>query len=438
MRILILALLLLVPSAHADDFLLGGIQINEDDQDAWSQALATAGYNTLHVTTYAIQGDWDSDDLHVDPVDQGTVKKIRAARAAGLEVALVLRLHTDHAHERNRFLWHGLVWPRDTATLDAWFAKYRAFVMQWAKVAQDEGVTLLGLGSEMNALCATVPVDDIPNLENYYLDQEQQSKALHDIVEASRTIPAEFVRAPGDESPANNLRSFAAQKAGRLAQWAHAVSFVDAGSKRRRIKAINHRRAQQLAHWKLLIAMTRSVYSGHLTYAANFDSYPDVGFWPELDVMGINAYFPLRQPSEPADHATLVAGWEKVWDEIGSLQARRSVPGMPVVFTELGYNRRAGCTIAPWAWEGFDLIGDEQALMVWETQPLAPQERSLAMAALHEVNTRRGGPLAGLLYWKLTTVEDHFRHEAFALKVYPNDDPRVDPLQTTLLRFLQD
>ena len=228
---LLLTLITAFPAApaRADDFLIGGIQINEDDQDVWSKALVDAGYNTLHVTTYAIQGDWDSDDLHVDPVDEGTIKKIRAARAAGLNVALVLRLHTDHAHERNRFLWHGLVWPRDEATLDRWFAKYRAYILQWSKVAEEEGVTLLGIGSEMNALAATVPVKDIPGLENYYLDQEQQAKATDDIVEASRTIPGEFVRAPGDEAPAENLRSFASLKTEHLARWAAAVSFVDAG-----------------------------------------------------------------------------------------------------------------------------------------------------------------------------------------------------------------
>ncbi len=427
------------PSAAADDktFLLGGIQINEADQAAWCESLVAAGYNTLHVTTYAIQGDWDSDDLHVDPVDEGTLHKIRAARAAGLNVALILRLHTDHGYERNRFLWHGLVWPRNEATLDAWFAKYRAYILQWAEVAQAEGVTLLGIGSELNALVATVPVKKIPGLENYYLDHKQQSKATDDIVEASRRIPAEFVRAPGDASPSDNLRAFAGQKADHLARWAAATSFLDAGSKRDRVKRINARRALQLEHWRRLIRDVRGVYEGHLTYAANFDSYLDVAFWPELDVMGINAYFPLREASEPADQRTLVRGWEKVWDEIQGVQSKLGVPSMPVVFTELGYNRRANCTVAPWAWEGFDLIGKEQALMVWETQPEAPEERALAMAALQEVNRRRGGPLHGLLYWKLTTVQHHFELEAFALKVHPRDDPRADPLQKTLLGFLR-
>ena len=219
--------------ARADDFLIGGIQINEDDQDAWSAALVDAGYNTLHVTTYAIQGDWDSDDLHVDPVDEGTIKKIRAARAAGLNVALVLRLHTDHAHERNRFLWHGLVWPRDAATLDRWFAKYRAYILQWSKVAEEEGVTLLGIGSEMNALAATVPVRHpgagklLPGSGAAGQGHRRHRRGLaHD----SRGVRA----GPGRRAPAENLRSFASLKTEHLARWAAAVSFVDAGSDRRR------------------------------------------------------------------------------------------------------------------------------------------------------------------------------------------------------------
>ena len=45
--------------------------------------------------------------------------------------------------------------------------------------------------------------------------------------------------------------------------------------------------------WKGLIAKVRLVYSGKLTYAANWDEYPRVPFWQDLDYIGIDAYFPL-------------------------------------------------------------------------------------------------------------------------------------------------
>ncbi len=47
--------------------------------------------------------------------------------------------------------------------------------------------------------------------------------------------------------------------------------------------------------WKELIADARTVFSGRMTYAANFDEYFDVSWWRYLDMVGINAYFPLRE-----------------------------------------------------------------------------------------------------------------------------------------------
>ena len=35
------------------------------------------------------------------------------------------------------FLWHGMILGRDRDTLDAWFDRYRTFVLKWARVARD-------------------------------------------------------------------------------------------------------------------------------------------------------------------------------------------------------------------------------------------------------------------------------------------------------------
>lgn len=42
-----------------------------------------------------------------------------------------------------------------------------------------------------------------------------------------------------------------------------------------------------------LINKIRNVYSGKLTYAANWDEFKRVPFWQSLDFIGIDAYFPL-------------------------------------------------------------------------------------------------------------------------------------------------
>lgn len=433
-----------MPTAGAEEippprFMLGGIQVNESDQAAWAALMHARGYNTLQVTVYARQPQWNIDQLLVKPVDDGTVQKIRAARAAGLDVALILRIEIDHAYPENRFLWHGLISPAPApGILDGWFDRYESFVLQWAAVAEREGVALLGLGSEMNAIAATRPLEKLPNLERFYLDDAQQTRRRELLLSQADTIPPDLIRAPGDALPVDNLRAFMEARDATLRGWAEAVTFAGRGlSDEERVILINARRARLLDRWEQMINETRAVYAGKLTYAANFDNYMDVAFWPSLDVMGINAYFPLRSPNEPATAEVLEAGWEKVFAEIESTQAELQLPGtgMPVVFTELGYTRRAGGTAAPWAWQGFELVGPDNTLMVWETRPMAPDERVRAIEALHAVNQRHGGLLAGLLYWKLTATPHHAEIEPFALFL-PRDiaEPVADPLHSALRR----
>ena len=109
-------------------FLLGGIQVNEPDDARWFQALLDTKMNSVAVTVYAKQGDWDSDNLWHDDDESGLTKEIRGAKARGLRVVLILRVALDHAFPRNRFLWHGLIMPKSDELLDSWFAKYRSFV----------------------------------------------------------------------------------------------------------------------------------------------------------------------------------------------------------------------------------------------------------------------------------------------------------------------
>ena len=418
--------------------MLGGIQVNEADQAAWASLLKQRGFNTLQVTVYARQPQWDSAELRVKPVDDGTVQKIRAARAAGLKVALILRIETDHAYPENRFLWHGLICPAP-GNLSPWFDRYEAFVLQWAEVAEREGVALLGLGSEMNAIAATRPVAKLPKLEAFYLDRAQQTRRRELLLGQADTIPPELIRAPGDASPVENLRAFMEARDAALRDWAEAVTFGDRGlSEHERLILINNRRARMLERWEAMIDKVRVAYGGQLTYAANFDNYMDLAFWPSLDVMGINAYFPLRSPTEPATAEVLEAGWQGVFEDLEATQDEFGVADMPVVFTELGYTRREGGTTAPWAWQGFELVGADNTLMVWETLPFDPGERVRAMEALDAVNRRHGGLLAGLLYWKLTATPHHAEIEPFALFL-PRDpaEPVGDPLHSALRRFVE-
>ena len=51
--------------------------------------------------------------------------------------------------------------------------------------------------------------------------------------------------------------------------------------------------------WKALIAKVREVYTGKVTYAANWDAYAAFPHWEDLDWIGIDAYFPLSESKTP-------------------------------------------------------------------------------------------------------------------------------------------
>src|SRR5690606_36599992 len=82
-----------------------------------------------------------------------------------------------------------------------------------------------------------------------------------------------------------------------------------------------------------LIAKVREVYSGPITYAANWDDVDQTVILGELDVIGVNAFFPLAD-KEGSDVDRLLEGARDVSAKMGALAKAWS---KPVVFTEIGY-----------------------------------------------------------------------------------------------------
>lgn len=85
--------------------------------------------------------------------------------------------------------------------------------------------------------------------------------------------------------------------------------------------------------WKKLIGEVRAVYRGQLTYAANWDNYTNVAFWPQLDFIGVDAYFPICKEKTP-DVSVLVNNWKDVKSELKAFSQKE---GKPILFTEYGY-----------------------------------------------------------------------------------------------------
>lgn len=77
----------------------------------------------------------------------------------------------------------------------------------------------------------------------------------------------------------------------------------------------------------------RTVYSGKVTYAANWDNYEEVVFWDKLDYIGIDAYFPLVDAKTP-EVEDLMKAWE---DQKSKLETLSRTKGISILFTEWGY-----------------------------------------------------------------------------------------------------
>ena len=366
------------------------------------------------------------------------MREIRLAKEAGLKVVFVTRVALEHGDEDNAYLWHGLIQPRDEATLDRWFEVYGDFVMRWAEVAEREGVDVFAVGSELNTLASSTPTLAMPGLMGWYCD-EAGRKADREaaLADAPRIVPDGLAGHPG-EVRASFAEQLDAERAVHRG-WAEAAL---ADCDEPDLVAVNRRRGLQLGHWRALIARVRSVYTGRLTYAANYDHYPEIGFWDQLDVIGVNAYFelwPIELPldaDEPLDRH-LREAWDEHLEDLDAFRHRRGLPDRPVLFTELGYTRRRHCSVHSWASAGYSLFGpaDDRHVLVWRDEPVEDGERVAAMRALREVlDARRDDELAplvgGLLYWKLTTQHSHAAAEPYSLVLGTGD-----PLEAELTAF---
>lgn len=413
---------------------VGGIQVNEPDHLVWGTTLKSQGLNTVEVTVYAKQGDWNSSNLWYEEEELAVLSEMRMAKTLGLQVVLVLRVALDHAFEANRFLWHGMIMPASDEALDEWFVRYRAFVEKWAVIAEREKVDVLAIASEMSSLTNTKPIDKLPLLEAFYLDENKRAEFEAIVLDGDRITPRHLAMAGGGDYV--DTRTFLRARADKWAKWAHVTAFSASSDP---VSSINRRRKRLEAGWRDVIRATRERYRGKITYAANFDQYEQVGFWDAFDLIGINAYFGLRDrldyDSKEQLRSELRAGWTNVLRGIDGFRKSAGVPNHRVLFTELGYTRRRGATVAPWASTVFEVVTLEgqSKLVLWADRPHEDTERAEALAALADVtNSRFGDMFAGVLYWKLSTIADHRAIEPFVL---PIDPLAQDPMLGSLQRF---
>jgi hypothetical protein len=95
-----------------------------------------------------------------------------------------------------------------------------------------------------------------------------------------------------------------------------------------------------------LLRDLRRVYHGLLTYSANWDDVDQAVVLGDVDVIGINAFYPLEDVSG-APEASMIERARAVRDKVHELSANWR---KPVLFTEIGYTTRPDPALRPWEW----------------------------------------------------------------------------------------
>jgi CheY-like chemotaxis protein len=110
------------------------------------------------------------------------------------------------------------------------------------------------------------------------------------------------------------------------------------------------------AEWLAVIKAVRARFHGPLVYAANYDEYAGVEFWDALDLIGVDAYWPLTD-GPTTDPAVLRRSWQPIAARLAAFSAEHD---RKILFTEAGYVSQRGATNRPFAWTISDVRGDEE------------------------------------------------------------------------------
>lgn len=113
-------------------------------------------------------------------------------------------------------------------------------------------------------------------------------------------------------------------------------------------------------YWKqYVIDPLRASYPNlTLAYGANAtsagDEFTSVSFWDDIDIIGVDGYFPLTNHADPTV-AQLVAAWTTASGNVNGFAPEAALanlagahPGKPFYFSEIGYTSTAGTNEAPY------------------------------------------------------------------------------------------
>ncbi len=237
------------------------------------QILKDTNVEWITLVPFAGQEDYDSPNLRynrrrgnspdeLERRNQRWVRQMILAKDLGFK--LFLKPHI-WMHDPRDGKWRSDIYPSSQENWETWSADYRAFILNYATLAEDANADMFCIGTELTRMTLEKPV-----------------------------------------------------------------------------------------FWKDLIKEVKTVYSGQLTYAANwYQEYDHISFWDDLDYIGIQAYFPLTNNKNPALEV-LIDAWE---NKLSGLSKLSHETQRPILFTEIGYKSSANAAIEPWTW--IDYGGDD-------------------------------------------------------------------------------
>ena len=172
-------------------------------------------------------------------------------------------------------------------------------------------------------------------------------------------------------APADPAAFFASYKA-QMLDFAHVADQAHADSLSIGNELSGLTGSQYRDYWVDLIHSIRQVYHGPITYAAATDEANNVGFWSEVNDIGINAYPPLTAKLAPSVDQ-MVHAWNSVPEDpywMAALDHKSPVDffhslateyGKQVLFTEVGYRSVDGTNVNPGNVSGDTPDAHEQA-----------------------------------------------------------------------------
>jgi hypothetical protein len=127
-----------------------------------------------------------------------------------------------------------------------------------------------------------------------------------------------------------------------------------------------------MSHWERVLHEVRAIYSGKLTYSANWDHYNYVRFWQDLDFIGMNSYYDLSDiPNPPV--GDIINTWQPIQRDIFAFARKQD---KPVLLTEIGWDNLQNTLKAPWDYVGtgtidpnVQLLAYQAFVQVWRNQP---------------------------------------------------------------------